>query len=341
MPIGSDWELVFIDDFDGGVLDSAKWAAYTTASDGSGTFRSANVAVSDGQLHMRVDANFDSARVTTGSISGAAPKALFGYGWYEARIKLPLQTGTEMTGAWHAFWLLAENSQVSSGDGPQEEDFEMRGSFPAQIRVGHIWQVTPVKLSQGIDYAFAPYDGQWHVYAYDWQPDKIDWYIDGVKVHTSTEEIPDSPLQILFDAKVGGWGGEPDANTTFPFTMDVDYVRVWQKSNRVTQRWYQRITYGPGSLDATNQARFLAALKEIGSRLNNSGIVPVARVVTAQDVVLRYVAPSALTAAQWANVLYRRLNLAEATVLANLTITDYSGADFSARRAACKAALGI
>ncbi len=342
MPIGSDWELVFSDDFDVGVLDAVKWSAYDAiSSDGIGTFRAANVSASDGQLHLRVDSNFDSARVTTGSISGAAPKALFGYGWFEARIRLPLQTSLQMTGAWHAFWLLGENNQIGSGDGPQEEDFEMRGSFPNQIRLGHIWQQTPTILAQGVDPVFVPYDGQWHTYAYHWQPNQIDWYIDGELRHTYSSNIPSSPLQIVFDAKVGGWGGDPDGNTTFPYTMDVDYVRVLQKVNRSSLRWYQRITYGPGTLDATNQGRFLAALKEIGARLNTSGIIPVARVVTAQDIVLRYTAPATLTAAQWANVLYRRLNLTEATVLANLTITDYSGADYEARRLACKAALSL
>lgn len=340
MPIGSDWELVFIDDFDGGVLDAAKWAAYTTASDGSGTFRSANVAVSDGQLHMRVDANFDSARITTGHISDG-PRFLFANGWAEARICLPLQVSAEMTGAWHAFWLWAEYSHLSLGEGPQEIDFEMRGSFPNQIRLGHIWQTTPTKLAQGVDPVFVPYDGQWHTYAYHWQPNQIDWYIDGELRHTYSSNIPSSPMQIMLDAKVGGWGGDPDGNTTFPYTMDVDYVKVWQQVNRSSLRWYQRITYGPGTLDATNQGRFLAALKDIGSRLNTSGIIPVARVVTAQDIVLRYTAPAPLTAAQWANVLYRRLNLAEATVLANLTVTTYAGADWDARRVACKTALGI
>lgn len=340
MPIGSDWELVFSDDFDGGALDAAKWAAYTTASDGSGTFRAANISVSDGALHLRVDANYDSARVTSGHISDG-PRFLFSRGWAEARIRLPFQGGIEMTGAWHAFWLWAENSHVALGEGPQEIDFEMRGSFPAQIRTGHIWQTTPTKLAEGLDPAHTPYDGQFHVYAYDWQPDKIDWYIDGILVHTSTEQVPSSPLQILFDAKVGGWGGAPDANTTFPFTMDVDYVKVWQRINRSSLRWYQRIVYGPGTLDATQQSRFLAALKEVGARLNTSGILAAPRVVTAQDIVLRYTSPATLTAAQWANVLYRRLNLAEATVLSNLTVTDYAGADYEARRLACKAALAI
>lgn len=342
MPTGSDWELVFSDDFDGSVLDATKWTAYDdTASDGVGTFRAANVSLANSLMSMRVDANADSARVTTGYV-GSGPKWLGGYGWYESRLRLPSQINGSANGAWHGFWLWGENNQVASGDGPQEMDFEMRGNFSSTIRLGHIWQITPSKLSQGIDYSYSPYDGQFHTYAYDWQPGQIDWYIDGILCHTYNANIPASPCQILFDAKVGGsFAGAPDGSTVYPFTMDVDYAKVWQKSNRLTQRWYQRITYGPGSLDATNQARFLAALKEIGSRLNNSGIVPVARVVTAQDVVLRYVAPSALTAAQWANVLYRRLNLAEATVLANLTITDYSGADFSARRAACKAALGI
>lgn len=341
MPAGNDWELTFVDDFDGSVLNSTKWTAYDgQASDGLGTFRAANVSLSGGALHLRVDSNADSARISTGYVTGG-PKWLGGYGWYEARVRLPQMASGSLNGAWHAFWLWGENNQVGSGDGPQELDFEMRGNYSTSIRVGHIWQITPTKLSQGIDAVFSPYDGQWHTYAYDWRAGQIDWYIDDVLVHTYNANIPASPLQILLDAKVGGsFAGAPDGSTVYPFVMDVDYVKVWQKANRNSQRWYQRLVYG-GALDTTQQARYLAAIQEVGAKSGNSGTKSQTRVVGAQDIVVRYCAPAALSAAEWANLLYRRLVLAEATVLSNLTVTTPAGADFEARRAATKTLLAI
>jgi hypothetical protein len=40
------------------------------------------------------------------------------------------------------------------------------------------------------------------------------------------------PFFLLLNVAVGGnWPGYPDATTTFPVSMDVDFVRVWQRSN--------------------------------------------------------------------------------------------------------------
>lgn len=339
--VAGTWERVFFDDFDGSSLDASKWTARTTASDGLGMYQAANVSVSGGMLRLRVDSNTDSASVTTGKAGGGPSPFLFGYGWCEARIRLPLQTSGQMTGAWHAFWLWGDNATVSQGYGPQEMDFEMRGSFGTTIRIGHVWQTVPSKLAEGIDYAFAPYDGEWHTYAYHWRGGQVDWYIDGALVLTYTTNLPACPLQILFDAKVGGsFAGAPDGNTTYPFYMDVDWVGVWQKADKISDRYYQRVTYG-GTLDATQQARLLAAVHEMGAATTTSGLNTAVRAITAQDLIVRYAAPAALSSAEWANLLFRRLILDEATVLSNLTVTTYAGATWDARRQACKAALSL
>jgi beta-glucanase (GH16 family) len=40
----------------------------------------------------------------------------------------------------------------------------------------------------------------------------------------------DHPFFILLNVAVGGaWPGDPDASTTFPQTMLVDYVRVYKR----------------------------------------------------------------------------------------------------------------
>lgn len=40
----------------------------------------------------------------------------------------------------------------------------------------------------------------------------------------------DHPFLIILDLAVGGdWPGNPDSTTNFPRTMQVDYVRVYQR----------------------------------------------------------------------------------------------------------------
>ncbi len=57
------------------------------------------------------------------------------------------------------------------------------------------------------------FDGadEFHEYAFDWQPESIIWYVDGVAVHRATENIPSARTQIMvnvWNAKgVDGWSG--------------------------------------------------------------------------------------------------------------------------------------
>lgn len=79
--------------------------------------------------------------------------------------------------------------------------------------------------------AFA--DG-FHTFAVEWSPEGITWSVDGTAYETRTPAdagankwVFDHPFFLILNLAVGGnWPGEPDASTTFPQTMTVDYVRV-------------------------------------------------------------------------------------------------------------------
>ena len=67
----------------------------------------------------------------------------------------------------------------------------------------------------------------------DWQPDQVSWYVDGVERARSRDPsliCPEAMYPVLNLAIGGDWPGPPDASTVFPATMDVDYVRVWQRA---------------------------------------------------------------------------------------------------------------
>ena len=85
-------------------------------------------------------------------------------------------------------------------------------------------------------YTSNPLDG-YHVYAVDWEPDRIAFYMDGHCYCTRTRaSLPkgapwvfDHPFFIILNNAVGGsWPGAPDQTTRFPQETRVDYVRVWQ-----------------------------------------------------------------------------------------------------------------
>jgi beta-glucanase (GH16 family) len=76
-----------------------------------------------------------------------------------------------------------------------------------------------------------------HVYAVWWSPDSIKFLLDDRVYATVTPaSLPkgakwvfDHPFFLLLNLAVGGdWPGAPDETSSFPQTMLVDWVRVWQ-----------------------------------------------------------------------------------------------------------------
>lgn len=82
-----------------------------------------------------------------------------------------------------------------------------------------------------------PHD-EYHNYSIEWTPDKIDFMVDEVIYYTfknpnkSQAEWPfDQKFHLKLNTAVGGtWGGRNGIDKkSFPQTMYIDYVRVYQK----------------------------------------------------------------------------------------------------------------
>src|SRR5205814_2037326 len=76
----------------------------------------------------------------------------------------------------------------------------------------------------------------YHVYAIEWEPNQVRWYVDDKLYETRTPaDVPagatwvyDHPFFVILNLAVGGsFPGPPDGTTVFPQTTKVDYVRVY------------------------------------------------------------------------------------------------------------------
>ena len=80
-----------------------------------------------------------------------------------------------------------------------------------------------------------PTSDGFHIYGFNWQPGKVEFYIDGAKTWTyENERVGSVPVYILLSHQLGGWSESNCINCDIeddelPTTMDVDYVRVYQK----------------------------------------------------------------------------------------------------------------
>ncbi|MFC0006363.1 glycoside hydrolase family 16 protein [Micromonospora siamensis] len=165
------------------------------------------------------------------------------YGRFEARIKIPRGQGL-----WPAFWMLgndiATNPWPNSGEIDIMENVGYQPSTvygtihgPGYSGAGGLGGNTSLPGGQALADAF-------HTYTVDWAPDSITWYLDGVTYSRKTPAdvggnkwVFDHPFFMLLNVAVGGnWPGSPDASTSFPQTMVVDYVRVqaWDTGGSTT-----------------------------------------------------------------------------------------------------------
>jgi beta-glucanase (GH16 family) len=248
----ASWTLAWADEFDGpagAAVDSTKWK-YDVGGGGWGnqeleyyTSGAANAAL-DGAGHLVITARaeapasgtcwygacrYTSARLLTqGKFSQT-------YGRMEARMRIPRGQGL-----WPAFWMLGDDiDRVGWPKSGEIDVMENIGREPATVH-GTI-HGPGYSGANGIGGATALDAGtladDFHVYAIEWEPLVIRWLLDGrvyrtttpSALPTGTQWVYDHPFFLLLNVAVGGaWPGNPDATTTFPQQMTVDYVRVYR-----------------------------------------------------------------------------------------------------------------
>jgi len=205
-----------------------------------------------------VTRNYTSARLKT------QDKFAQAYGRFEARIKIPYGQGL-----WPAFWMLGSDIPQIGWPGCGEIDImENIGKEPSTVH-GTI-HGPGYSGSAGIGAAYTLPNGErfadaYHVYAIEWQPELIRWYVDGVLCKTGTKnDLPGSsswvfnhPFFLLLNVAVGGyWPGNPDASAVFPQTMFVDYVRVYRPQTvSVSAASYSGLALATESIAAAFGAR--------------------------------------------------------------------------------------
>lgn len=161
-------------------------------------------------------------------------KVEFTYGRVEARIKIPRGKGI-----WPAFWMLGSDFPVVPWPYAGEIDImENIGQEPNTIH-GTI-HGPGYSGSAGLGGSISssePYADDFHVYAVDWDPFVIRWYLDGELYKTISVEtvgeyrewVFDYDFFILMNIAVGGyWPGWEVSSIEFPQQMVLDYVRVYQ-----------------------------------------------------------------------------------------------------------------
>ncbi|NRA94110.1 MAG: glycoside hydrolase family 16 protein [Psychroserpens sp.] len=209
------------------------------------TSRPENVRVENGVLAITATQesfegyNYTSGRITTQNLVERQ------YGRFEAKIRLPYGKGI-----WPAFWLLGNDCDENAWPQCGEIDvMEYLGNAPSVVFGSVHGPGYNAGDSIGKDYILQDdrFDTDFHIFGIEWGPDYINYYVDGDLYQQITPELVNEeavkdgdpanagawvfngrPFYIIMNIAVGGnLPGNPNAETVFPQSMYVDYVRVY------------------------------------------------------------------------------------------------------------------
>ena len=218
--LGSNWTLVFQDEFSGTSLNKTNWVPYWfsdgTLLPGSSTPGYASNVTVNGQLNL-VRTSTNGACIASNPQGGAKPGFQFAYGYAEAQLTLP--TNGTVIAQWPAWWLDGQSWPMDGeidileglgGHAAWHYHYDSGGGQDAHPIGGN------VNTSPGT-----------HIYGVNWYPGHLDFYYDGALVASATNgslsggaTISSSPMYLILLYAAG--------SGPVPATMVVHYVRVFQ-----------------------------------------------------------------------------------------------------------------
>lgn len=248
------WNLVWSDEFNDSSLNRDNWNVEVNGNGGGNNElqyyvdRTDNISVSNGTLKINaIKESYLGKNYTSGRINSKGKRS-FKYGRIEARMKLP-----SFSGAWPAFWMLGANYDSIGWPKCGELDI-MEAINTENFTHGHVhWWTVGNEYTGHADYGKssegkvpADFDRtQWHTYSVEWDKSTIKWYVDDIQfneIDISGSDLDEFKKEqfIIFNLAIGGqWPGYTIDDSAFPSksTMEVDYVRVYQKPEEVTTKY--------------------------------------------------------------------------------------------------------
>lgn len=237
------YKLVWKDEFNGPALDSLAWSF----ENGDGCpnlcgwgnneleyYRPDNLSFQDGKMIIEARPEAVGGKSYTSSKIVTRGKKTFKYGRIDIRARLPIGKGI-----WPAFWLLPQNNVYGGWPRSGEIDLlELLGHEPNKMHGTLHFGPGPgsTQITKTYTLSTGTFHDEFHVFSVEWKEDQIKWFVDGNLFSTAnkadfgTTHYPfNEDFYLIFNLAVGGnWPGNPDATTTFPQRMIVDYIRVYQ-----------------------------------------------------------------------------------------------------------------
>lgn len=169
------------------------------------------------------------------------------YGYFEIRAKAAPGGGVHS-----AWWMTGVNHDQPEGKNTQAKQsgevdiFEILGrSHGTKARMTiHPWGDFPHLFSSTglFGDGTTDYTSTWHVYGFEWLPDRMNLYLDGKLVDTRRQS-PQYPMMTYLGVyekpQAISWTGPFDPSVPYPKTFEIDYFRAYQKVSADFPQSYQ------------------------------------------------------------------------------------------------------
>ncbi|MDF2926585.1 MAG: glcA 1 [Paenibacillaceae bacterium] len=257
LPGDKQWELVWQDEFDGALLDTAKWDcrlhmmgkrvpnwvddAYYLDGKGHLVFTLENrdgiyctTQLQTGYNFMDLPGREYDSDAAEGQLADnnqgyftwpigeiKEPKFMHQYGFYECRCRMQQQEGW-----WSAFWL--QSPVIGSTLDPRlsgvEVDIMEQFSRTNMVNHNNHWSGYGCQhqSSGSVNSQLADTPDGFHVFGLEWTPDCYRYYVDGRLMHQITEPISQRPQFIMLSTEAkgyrkAGWTGWDDLKAAADF----------------------------------------------------------------------------------------------------------------------------
>ena len=251
------YELEFEETFESDTLYLDRWLPYYLPHWSSRRRSAARYAVGGGTLRLLIEADqepwcpeFDGqvrvSSLQTGEFAGpvgspvgqhrftpeavvreAQPNARLytpQYGWIELRARASADPRAMV-----ALWMIGYEDEPDRSAEICVCEIFGRDVAPDEAGVGMgVHPFGDPRISDDFSRVTVPIDAcEFHVYAADWTPDRITFFVDG-EVMKTVDQSPAYPMQLMLSLYEFPQADDDNVTGTYPKEFVVDYVRAWR-----------------------------------------------------------------------------------------------------------------
>lgn len=221
--LDKEWHLIWQDNFIESNLNRSKWTTEHGQFDKNNemqVYHPEQVVVDQEYLKIITTEEFKSGAIHT------MDKFSFLYGRVEMRARLP-----KGKGIFPAFWMMPNIEQTWL---PEIDILELLGHEPDRAWMVVHWLENGILKSDSTSFKGPDFSTDFHIFTLEWSEDQLTWFIDGEQRFETDAYVPDVPMYLYLNTAVGGdWPGAPDHSTDFPQVFEIDYVRVYQRTEDI------------------------------------------------------------------------------------------------------------